>query len=94
MNLYGKHKLSPNEVRCCDLLLQGLTIREISKIMFVQVKTTYTHKARAFTKLGVRNVAELSRLRVQSMLDESPMTMVHQRWRAGYRSALEQVLQP
>lgn len=94
MNLYANAKLSPQEIRCCDLLLKGMNPQEVADIMFVDRKTTYTHRARAFEKLNVRNSVELSRLRVQAMLSATPMTIFNQPWRAGYRTALHDVLQP
>ena len=91
MNVYSTAKLSPKEIRCCDLLMQGMTMQEIADLMFVQLKTAFTYKYRAFNKLCVRNLAELFRLRMNASLDEVPGKP--DQWHEGYRQALQEILQ-
>jgi DNA-binding CsgD family transcriptional regulator len=90
MNLYGKFHLSPREIVCCDLLLAGCTLQEIADAMYVQYKTASEYKWRSFTKMKIRNTAQLHRMKIHAMLDEVPT--IPDQWHAGYRSALQEVL--
>jgi DNA-binding CsgD family transcriptional regulator len=90
MNIYAKHHLSPKEISCCTLLLAGCTLQQAADAMYVQYKTASEYKRRAFLKMGVRNTAQLFRLKFHAMLDEVPT--IPDDWHAGYRSALQEVL--
>lgn len=46
------------ELQISHLLLQGKTINEIAKALFLSVNTIKTHKARMFKKLGVNRLAQ------------------------------------
>jgi DNA-binding CsgD family transcriptional regulator len=91
MNLYAKYHLSPKEISLCNLLLVGCTLQEAADSMYVQYKTASEYKRRAFQKMGIRNTAQLFRLKFHAMLEEVPS--IPDEWHAGYRSALQEVLQ-
>lgn len=55
-------KLSPKEVEIVSLMLAGHTLTSISNLLNLQSSTVGTHKARIFTKLGVKNILELKEL--------------------------------
>jgi DNA-binding NarL/FixJ family response regulator len=91
MNLYQKNHLSPREISTCDLLLAGCTIQEAADAMYVQYKTAQAFKQRAYKKLGISNTTQLNRMKIRAMLEEVPS--IPDDWHAGYRSALQEVLQ-
>lgn len=59
MTYFAKHKLSPMETRVCELLVTGLTPKEIAAKLFRAPKTIYTIRRRARNKLGVTNDVQL-----------------------------------
>ena len=91
MNLYSNAKLSPREIQVCVLLLTGMSYQEIATHTCIAYKTAVEYKRRAFKKLGVRNRAELQRLKISAMLEDVPP--IPNQWQAGYRSALQEILQ-
>lgn len=54
--------LSPREFEIVSLLLEGITVTDISHTLNIQTSTVGTHKARLFDKLGVTNILELKEL--------------------------------
>ena len=52
-------KLTERESRILKLLAEGKSIREISEMLFVSIKTVGTHKQNVFNKLGFENMAQL-----------------------------------
>ncbi|KIC94588.1 response regulator transcription factor [Flavihumibacter solisilvae] len=52
-------KLSGKEFEITMMLISGKTTTEISRQLGISTSTTGTHKARIFTKLGVKNLLEL-----------------------------------
>jgi len=88
--MYRQAHLSPREIQVCELLIQGMELQEIADLIFRAYTTAGTHKQRAFEKLGIRNVAELNRLRVNSLM-ESPPDMPYSML-IGYKAALQDLL--
>lgn len=58
--------LSDREYQVMRLLAMGHTNREISKVLFVGVKTVDTHRANLLRKLGLRNNADLTRFAIRN----------------------------
>lgn len=58
--------LTPQEQAVVDLVLQGLTNREVAARLFISVKTVQYHLTRVYSRLGVRSRAELAALRLSS----------------------------
>lgn len=56
------HKLSARELQIVSLLLSGQTLTAIGGSLNLQASTIGTHKARAFEKLGVKNILQLREL--------------------------------
>ena len=55
-------KLSRRESQVADMLLQGKSIQEISRILSISDKTANTYKYRLYDKLSVKNDVQLTRL--------------------------------
>lgn len=55
-------KLSPREQEVYELIAQGLTNEQISKVLFISLSTTKVHVKHIFEKLGVRSRIEAARL--------------------------------
>jgi PAS domain S-box-containing protein len=62
VQLPGTKDLSPREREVIDRLLGGSRSKEIALELNVSEKTIWTHRARAFQKLGLRGVADLFRV--------------------------------
>ena len=60
--------LSTREKEIIKYISDGLSSREISKILFLSVRTIETHRSRILTKLGLKNTAELVRLAVKEKI--------------------------
>ncbi|MDO5499606.1 MAG: LuxR C-terminal-related transcriptional regulator [Propionibacteriaceae bacterium] len=56
--------LTPQEQAVVDLVLQGMTNREVAATLFISVKTVQYHLTRVYSRLGVRSRAELAALRL------------------------------
>ncbi|HKO20807.1 MAG TPA: helix-turn-helix transcriptional regulator, partial [Acidobacteriaceae bacterium] len=56
-----KGRLSPREREVHELLAQGLTNEEISKLLYISVSTTKVHVKHIYEKLGVRSRLEAAR---------------------------------
>ncbi|MBH2846263.1 helix-turn-helix transcriptional regulator [Serratia marcescens] len=56
------HLLSPRELQCFNLFLNGINDIDISKKMGVSIKTIYTHKRNIRLKLNISNRIKLSLL--------------------------------
>ena len=54
--------LTDREREIADSLNRGLTNKEVARELDISPRTVEIHRARVFSKLGVRNVAELVRL--------------------------------
>ncbi len=54
-------RLSPRETEVHELLAQGLTNEEISKLLYISLSTTKVHVKHIFEKLGVRSRIEAAR---------------------------------
>jgi DNA-binding CsgD family transcriptional regulator len=63
---FGFEALTPTETLVVQHVRQGQTNAEIAKELLVSVPTVKTHLTRIFTKLGVRNRAELASLAAES----------------------------
>lgn len=53
--------LTSREMEILKMLADGKSIREISDILFISIKTTGTHKQKIFDKLQFENLAQLIR---------------------------------
>lgn len=58
--------LTPQEQAVVDLVVQGMTNREVAATLFISVKTVQYHLTRVYSRLGVRSRAELAALRLGS----------------------------
>ena len=61
-----EEQLSDREFQVMRLLALGNTNREISKMLYVGVKTVDTHRANLLRKLGLRNNSDLTRFAIQN----------------------------
>jgi PAS domain S-box-containing protein len=66
LELPGTKQLSPREREVVELLLEGRRSKEIALRLDVSEKTIWTHRARAFQKLGVRGAHDLFRMAVEA----------------------------
>lgn len=66
--LPGTQQLSPRERDVIEHLLAGRRSKEIALLYGVSAKTVWSHRARAFRKLGVRGVADLFRAAADATL--------------------------
>ena len=57
--------LSTREKEIIKYISDGLTSKEISKILFLSVRTIEKHRSRILNKLGLNNTAELVRLAIK-----------------------------
>ncbi len=67
-------KLTPMERRVVRLVSLGCTVKQVAVILGRSVHTVDNHKTRAMRKLGVHNVAQLTRQAIKlgiSSLDDS-----------------------
>ncbi len=53
------HPLTPRELEIAQLMARGKTTRDIAEELFISNNTVDTHKKNIYSKLGVKNVAEL-----------------------------------
>ena len=53
--------VSPVEWEVLNFVLQGLTNKEIAKVLDVSIRTTESRRAKAYRKLGVHNLASMVR---------------------------------
>jgi two-component system invasion response regulator UvrY len=58
-------KLSQRESEVVALILQGMSIKEMSELLVLSDKTINTYRYRLYEKLGVKNDVELTRLAVK-----------------------------
>ncbi|MEV7396248.1 AAA family ATPase [Aeromicrobium sp. NPDC092404] len=52
-------RLSPGELRVCELAMQGMSNRQIAEHLFITVKGVEWHLSKSYAKLGVRSRREL-----------------------------------
>jgi DNA-binding NarL/FixJ family response regulator len=64
--------LSPRQKQVCDLVVEGLTSKEIAERLGTTTHTIKAHRAEVMRKLNVDSVAELVRTRVQSSAPVAP----------------------
>ena len=62
LEIPGVKELSPREREVIEHLLAGKRSKEIALLLDVSDKTIWTHRCRAFQKLGVRGLGDLFRL--------------------------------
>ena len=62
--------LTPKERQVLQLISEGHTTREIADILFVSVSTIETHRNHLFSKLGVKSVADLTKIAIRMGLTE------------------------
>lgn len=60
--------LTPREIEITKLLAEGFTNNEISSQLYVSVKTVGSHRQNIMRKLGVRNIAELTKYAIKKGL--------------------------
>lgn len=54
-----KDSLSPRELEVCQLLLEGLLVKEVAGRLDITYRTAETHRRSAYQKLGIHGRAEL-----------------------------------
>ena len=67
-----KNLLSPREQEVCSLLAYGHTNSEIAEKLFISERTVETHRANIFSKLNLKNRAELVRFAIDNNLMKLP----------------------
>jgi two-component system response regulator NreC len=67
-----KNLLSPREQEVCTLLAYGHTNSEIAEKLFISERTVETHRANIFSKLNLKNRAELVRFAIDNNLMKLP----------------------
>ena len=60
--------LTDREREIVQLLIEGKTIKQIADLLFLSVKTVYTHRAHVMQKLDVKSTAELIKRAVREGL--------------------------
>ena len=60
--------LSPREIEVLQLLAEGLTSPQIGKRLFVAKTTVETHRRKIMRKLGIHNVADLTKYAIREGL--------------------------
>src|SRR5581483_11142525 len=58
-------ELTERQRQILQLILQGKVNKEIADILHVSIKTVEFHRARLMAKLGVKTVAELTKVALQ-----------------------------
>jgi len=58
----GRDKLTPREAEVMDMIVEGLSQKQIATALRISVQTTAKHRARVLEKLNLRNDVELVRL--------------------------------
>ena len=53
--------LTQREASVCDLIVEGLSTKEIARRLQISPRTVEAHRAAVFAKKGVRNAVELVR---------------------------------
>jgi PAS domain S-box-containing protein len=66
LDIPGTKQLSPREREVVQFLLEGRRSKEIALQLNVSEKTIWTHRSRAFQKLGVRGAHDLFRMAVEA----------------------------
>lgn len=65
------HALTERQQAVCDLLIQGLSNKEISERLGISHRTVEEHRAEVFRKMGVRNAVELARVSLPTNKEET-----------------------
>lgn len=67
-----KNILTPREQEICSLLAYGHTNNEIAEKLFISERTVETHRSNIFSKLNLKNRAELVRFAIDNNLMKLP----------------------
>jgi two-component system response regulator NreC len=67
-----KNLLTHREQEICSLLAYGHTNSEIAEKLFISERTVETHRAHIFSKLNIKNRAELVRFAIDNNLMKLP----------------------
>ena len=59
-------RLTNREYEVLQLLAQGKTNREVGEALFISIKTVETHKSNILDKLGLKNIAELTKYAIKN----------------------------
>lgn len=62
--------LTTRQQAVCDLLILGLSSKEISARLGISRRTVEEHRAQVFRKVGVRNAVELARVSLPHSRDD------------------------
>lgn len=62
--------LTERQQHVCDLLVLGLSSKEISARLGISPRTVEEHRAEVFRKMGVRNAVELARVSLSAKKEE------------------------
>ncbi len=58
-------QLTPRQREILQLLVEGRTMKEIAKLLYISVKTVETHRAQLMERLGIHDVAGLVRYAIR-----------------------------
>ena len=64
----GLQPLSPREREVLQLLAEGKKTAQIADLLHVSVKTVETHRTNTMKKLGLNNIADLTRFAIKEGL--------------------------
>ena len=56
---WKEYNLTKREIEITNLLCQGMTVQNISSVLYIALTTTYKHIANIYKKLGVSSQQEL-----------------------------------
>lgn len=70
MNNKLKYNYTPQELKIIELLVLGLTNKEISKKLFMSVSTVKTHLENIYIKTGINNRVEFAVFAVKQLLNK------------------------
>ena len=62
------HKLSPREREVLQLLAEGMSAKEIAAFLHISRKTVESHRRRIMDKLGIQNIAQLTKFAIREGL--------------------------
>jgi DNA-binding CsgD family transcriptional regulator len=68
-------QLTPREYEVSELIIEGLSNKQISERLKISVRTVGVHRANIYSKLKIHNVAQL----IRRMLEENPTAMIEHR---------------
>lgn len=65
---YNKHSITEREQEILQLIVDGLTSKQIAEKLYISPRTVDTHRANLMEKLELNNIAELVRYAIKNQL--------------------------